>query len=206
MPSWLWMHPSFQVVIFPNWGNVIRSGSWSCSPSRCGGYIRPFTDFKPVFLPCQMNSHPLGQRCMQASRREKHVGRKSTNNKNMRGSPQLIPHHVLLLPRQPPPSTIPSLVLCWFVAAANSTTDDRSQASLLTYRPNRNIGCLNVMILSIRGTSHQCGFWSRMLLKSIGHSSLCCFRACLGLSSTSFLKSENWSGLLGLTGAVVTKA
>lgn len=36
--------------------------------SQRSGWIRPFIHFDPVFLPCQINSPPLGQRCVRLLR------------------------------------------------------------------------------------------------------------------------------------------
>lgn len=64
-------------------------------PSQWRGYIRPFIQFEPMFSPCQINSHLLGQCCVQVLRRERRVWMKSTNNSNMHGSPQLAPLRIL---------------------------------------------------------------------------------------------------------------
>lgn len=91
----------------------------------------------------------------------------------MHGSPQLAPLRVLQRALFPPAR---SLARCWFVAAADCMTERVSWAPRLTeqtkqkywlFKPDDTVNTGKVKQLCIRFIS------SRMLLKSIGHASLC---------------------------------
>lgn len=103
---------------------------WAALPSQWRASIRPFIQFKPMFSPCQINSHPLGQCCVRVLRWERCVWVSCTNNNNMHGSPQLAPLGVLQ-------RACLSLSCCTFPAVAHCRTD-RASSSLLRNRPNWN--------------------------------------------------------------------
>lgn len=63
-----------------------------------GQAIRPSASFKPLFLPCQINNHPLGQCCVQVLRRERRVWRRRHHHHHQRGRLDARPALALLGP------------------------------------------------------------------------------------------------------------
>lgn len=143
-------------------------------PSQWSGYIRPFIQFKPMFSPCQINSHPLGQCCVRVLRWEKRVWVKSTNKSNMHGSPQLAALRVLQR------ALFLAISYCELVCSCcqlhgrpgflGLAAHEQTKQKYWLFKPDDTVNMGKVIQLCI------CFISSRMLLKSIGHERLCWFR------------------------------
>lgn len=133
------------------------------------GYIRPFIQFKPMFLPCQINSHPLGQCCVRVLRRRGVSECRSTNKWNLHGFSTT---GCTPFSSKGPFSFSCSHRASWFVAAADDTTHQASWPLLLTTHTKLNYWLFKPEYTVNMGKVKQlciCFISSRMLLKSIGH-------------------------------------